>query len=156
MKKPMIIGAACLVKSAFAASTVSWPSLPNGSLPDTEAVTNITLEVDIPKVREVVFQLDAPNCASNEVVVAVGHDADDDGDLAISEASFFFWNDCGDEYMLNCVTGEATEGIHTVKVKARDYDPSWDTVKVIKRGLHVINEAVSMTTDDKKFVISVR
>lgn len=42
------------------------------------------------RLDESALRIDASNCISNEVLVAVGHDADDDDDLSFDETAFVF------------------------------------------------------------------
>ena len=51
------------------------------------------------RLDEFALRIMASNCASNEVLVAVGHDADYDGDLSFDETAFVFGIDCGGRYL---------------------------------------------------------
>ncbi len=139
---------------AAGAAVTTWPQTPSASA--TESVRNHRISLDPSKLQEVAFNLEAPDCVASEVIVAVGHDTDEDGDLSMGETAFFIGNDCGERYTVDCASGETRQGIGTVKIKARDINPAWDTVKIIKRGTAALNESVSMTTENKMFVIRIR
>ena len=64
-----------------AAKEYEWPQLPEGVLPDSEVSTNVTIHVNMSRLDEFALRIEAANCVSNEVMVAIGHDADEDGDL---------------------------------------------------------------------------
>ncbi len=143
--------------AASAATSETWSGLPEGGWPDAEVSTNVALTVDLAKVQEIRFSLNATSNTSSEVIVAVGSDADEDGDLAYEEAAFYFGLDCGSRYLVDCTTGEADTTIgETIVMKAREFDPSWNLLKIMKRGTGTIGESVTMEIENKKFVISVR
>ena len=74
------------------------PALPNVDPPYPEISTNIAIAVNMERLDMVSFSLDMSQPASNEVVVAVGRDADNDGDLSFGEAAFIFGcDDQGDK-----------------------------------------------------------
>ncbi len=152
--------AAIAVSIAFklnAATVFESLPLPAGNLPDTEVATNVALNVNLAKVQEVRFTLEAVDCSSNEVIAAVGCDADQDGDLAYGEAAFFFGLDCGQRYFVDCASGETdTAAGETISIKARDFNPEWNLMKIIKRGTGSVGESVTIEAENKKFVIYVR
>ena len=103
------------------------------------------------------FSLDMSQPASNEVVVAVGRDADNDGDLSFGEAAFIFGCDDGMNYYADLSTGSVFENAANPHVfKACEWNGEWNLVKVIKRGLGVVGESVDVTVESKKFVIRLR
>ncbi len=156
MIRETIVICAALAAIGAMATTTTLPGVPSGIFPTPESSSCHPLQLNRDKLQEVVFRLDVPDCTDNEVIVAIGTDDDEDGDLSYEETDLFLGNDCGSQYLLSRATGEMTVGVEKIKIKAANIDPDWDTIKVIKRGLHVVNETVSITTDDKKFVISVR
>ena len=81
MKKCILIAiAATSALACCAAKLYEWPQLPMGTLPDSEVSTNVTLHVNMSRLDEFSLCIEASNCVSNEVLVAIGHDADEDGD----------------------------------------------------------------------------
>jgi hypothetical protein len=134
IRKEIAAMACCLALWTCGAAERQWPQLPEGTLPDTEVSTNVVLNVDAERLQTFRLRLQAESCASNEVVVAVGCDADGDGDLSFDEAAFAFGCDCGVRYFANYETGEALEGVgDTLVVGRRFFDPTWNLAKVVKR-----------------------
>ena len=140
-----------------AAAEREWPQLPEGTLPDTEVSTNVALQVDVARLQSFQLRLQAESCASNEVVVAVGCDANGDGDLSFDEAAFAFGCDCGVRYFANYATGAALEGVgDTLVVGRRFFDPTWNLAKVVKRGGGAVGEVVTETVENQRFVLIFR
>ena len=133
------------------------PALPNVDPPYPETSTNISIAVNMERLDMVSFSLDMLQPTSNEVVVAVGSDADNDGDLSFGEAAFIFGCDDGMNYYADLSTGSVFENAANPHVfKAYEWNGEWNLVKVIKRGLGVVGESVDVTVETKKFVIHLR
>ena len=133
------------------------PALPNVDPPYPETSTNIAIAVNIARLDMVSFALNMSQPASNEVVVAVGRDADNDGDLSFGEAAFIFGCDDGMNYYADLLTGSVFENAANPHVfKSCEWDGEWNLVKVIKRGLGVVGESVDVTVEAKKLVILLR
>ena len=133
------------------------PVLPNVDLPYPETSTNIAIAVNMERLDMVSFSLDMSQPASNEVVVAVGSDADNDGDLSFGEAAFIFGCDDGMHYYADLSTGSVLENAaNPHMVKSCEWNGEWNLVKVIKRGLGVVGESVDVTVETKKLVIRLR
>ena len=143
---------------ARAGALFTPPQLPQGELPDCEVVTNVALTANLANLEALRFTLDFEPSASNELAVAVGADADGDGDLSPEEAAVVFGCDCGGWYRVDGTTGAvATNGFGgTVEINKRDFDLSWDLVKVLHRGLGVFAETVTQDAEGKKFIIRFR
>ena len=94
-----------LAPMACAATEYTLPQLPDGVMPNTEVTTNLLLNVKAERVREFGLTLDAGNCISNEVLVAIGCDADGNGDLSFEETAFVLGCDCGERYLVDYVSG---------------------------------------------------
>ena len=157
MKKLLVVVALAVAVSCGAAQRV-WPQLPDGALPDTEVVTNIPLRVNAERLDVFSLKLEIDGAGTeSEVLVAVGHDADEDGDLSFAETAFVFGMDCGRRYFANY----GTEGVFydvgdTLNIPSRHFDPSWNLAKVVKRGTGPIGEVVTETVENKSFVIRLR
>lgn len=148
--------AASLVSSALAAE-YNWPQLPEGALPDTEVSTNVALHVNADRLESFSLRLLADSCDDMEVLVAVGHDADGDGDLSFDEAAFAFGCDCGQRYLADYLAGEVYDGVSNAVCIARsDFDPSWNLAKVVRRGEGTAGEIVTETVENQHFSIRVR
>ena len=133
------------------------PALPNVDPPYPETSTNIAIAVNMERLDMVSFALNMSQPASNEVVVAVGCDADNDGDLSFGEAAFIFGCDDGMHYYADLSTGSVDGSAANPHVfKAYEWNGEWNLVKVIKRGLGVVGESVDVMVETKKFVIRLR
>ena len=146
-----------LVLAACEAKTIEWPQLPDGTPPDTEVTTNIPLRVNAKRLDVFSLKLEAANSNATEVAVAVGHDADEDGNLSFEETAFVFGIDCGERYLVNHLTGHvsAVAG-DTISINHRYFSPAWNLAKIVKRGSGVVGETVTEIIDNKRFVISIR
>ena len=158
MKQVFLAALVCrLVLMACEAKTHEWPQLPEGTLPDTEVATNVALRVNASRLEMFSLRLEVASNVSNEVVVAVGHDSDEDGDLSFGEAVFAFGCDCGVRYFVDYRGGRTFDVVDdTLSIGWRDFDPEWNLAKIVKRGEGSIGEGVVATIENKKFSISVR
>lgn len=156
MKKLMMAIALSACSVARAGERV-WPSLPDGVFPDTEVVTNIPLRVNAQRLQQYSLRLATGGAATNEVLVAVGHDADGNGDLAWTEAAFVFGADCGGRYLVNHETGRLfTDVEQTLTISHRFFNPAWNIAKVVKRGAGAVGETVTEMVENKKFAVILR
>ena len=86
-----------------------------------------------------------------------GADADSDGDLSVDEADVVFGCDCGAWYRADLRTGETTQqATNVLVIGKREFDPSWNLFKVVRRGLGEIGESVSADEERVKFDIRIR
>ena len=153
----LFAAAAHLVPTVCVAAEYTLPQLPDGVMPNTEVTTNLLLHVKAERVREFGLTLNAGNCVSNEVLVAVGCDADGDGDLSFDETAFVFGYDCGARYFVDYISGTVDDTVsETVVVGWRSFDPAWNMAKVVKRGAGTVGEAVVETVLNKRFDITIR
>ena len=91
------------------------------------------------------------------MLVAIGHDADCDGDLSFDETDFVFGCDCGERYLVDYSAQRVFEGIgDSILIKHRDYNPAWNLAKVIKRGEGDVGEVVTVTVETKAFSIILK
>ena len=103
-------------------------------------------------------------CETNEVLVAIGADADGDGDLSVDEADIVFGCDCGAWYRADLRTGAApTEGsdptveaTNALVIGKGQFVPAWNRLKVVRRGLGEISETVELDEERVRFDIRVR
>ena len=134
-----------------------WPQLPEGTLPDSEVSTNVTLHVNMSRLDEFALRIMASNCASNEMMVAIGHDADDDGDLSFDETAFVFGIDCGVRYFADYAAGRVSDEVgDALRISHQDFDPSWNLAKVVKRGEGEVDAVVTEIIENKRFSIRIR
>ena len=159
MKYLILAALVCrLVLTACAAKTITLPQLPDGTLPDTEVTTNIPLRVNAERldVFSLKLQIEGTGAAS-EVLVAIGHDADEDGDLSFEETAFVFGCDCGERYLVNHRTGQVFTGMgDTVAINHRFFNPAWNLAKIVKRGEGAVGETITEMVENKRFSIRIR
>ena len=150
--------AACAVLTACAAKTITLPQLPDGELPDTEVTTNILLRVNAERLDVFSLKLEIEGTvAASEVLVAVGHDADEDGDLSFEEAAIVFGSDGGERYLVNHQMGRVFTGMgDTVAINHRFFNPAWNLAKVVKRGEGAVGETITEIVENKRFSIRIR
>ena len=158
MRKLILIAlAATCTLTLCAAKEYEWPQLPEGTLPDSEVLTNVTLHVNMSRLDEFALRIEASNCVSNEVMVAIGHDADEDGDLSFDETAFVFGIDCGSRYLADYAAGHVLDEVgETLRLSHRDFDPSWNLAKVVKRGEGAVDAVVTECIANKRFSIRIR
>ena len=153
-----------LAFSAFAGARVVVPSLPEAATPDAEVSTNIALNVDATRLQTLTFSVAFDSCETNEVLIAIGADGDNDGDLSLDEAAVVFGCDCGEWYRTDLRTGTAStegsdpsvEATNAVVIGKREFDPAWNLVKVVRRGLGEIGETVEVGEERVRFDIRIR
>ena len=146
--RTMLLLLAFLPFALFAAKT-AVPRLPAGGLPNTEVATNLVLRIDTAKTERLVFTIEADNSPSNSLSVAVGSDANGDGDLSLEEADAIFGLDCGEWFEAQTASGavssEAVQGgriSRDVTFLDKTIFGGWNLAKVVKRGLGEIDERV--------------
>ena len=161
----MKFGAAILVTllafPAFAGTRVVVPSLPEAATPDAEVCTNIALNVDAARLQTLTLSVAFDSCATNEVLVAIGADGDNDGDLSVDETAIVFGRDCGEWYRADLRTGTAStdpsvEATNVVVIGKREFNPAWNLIKVVRRGFCEIGETVEVDEERVRFDIRIR
>ena len=158
MKRLFTAAIAAMIALGLSADMAfTYPALPDGALPDSEVTTNIALRANVERLRVFSLEIEAENIASNEVLVAVGCDFDEDGDLSFEETAFVFGYDCGVRYFANYLTGEACECTgSSISIARNRFGPSWNLAKVVKRGTGEVGETITQTLDNLKFTIKLR
>ncbi len=156
--KKLLVTFALLAAAACGAAERVWPQLPEGTLPDTEVATNIQLRVNAERLQVFSLKMEiGVGGVDGEVLVAVGHDADEDGDLSFEETAFVFGNDCGERYLVNHRTGRVFTGMgDTVAINHRYFDPTWNLAKVVQRGEGAVGETITEIVENKRFSIRIR
>ena len=79
----------------MAALAVTVEQLPPSEYADTEVSTNIAFVVERPAMTRIEFTVELDATPTNNVEVAIGTDADGDGNLSVEEAAYTFGYDCG-------------------------------------------------------------
>ena len=157
MKFDVAILLAFLATSALAASRAVVPSLPEAASPDAEVSTNIALNVNAARLQTLTLSVEFESCVTNKVLVAIGADADLDGDLSVDEADIVFGCDCGAWYRADLRTGEIeTATTNALVIGKRQFDPAWNRLKVVRRGFGEIGESVEKDEERVRFDIRIR
>ena len=146
-----------LAMAVHASARVVVSALPEAVRPDAEVSTNIALNVNAARLQTLTFSVEFESCVTNEVLVALGADADGDGDLSVDEADIVFGCDCGAWYRANLRTGEIeTATTNALVIGNRQFDPAWNRLKVVRRGFGEIGESVEKDEERVRFDIRIR
>ena len=157
MKFGAVILVTLLVFSAFAGARVVVPQLPEVVTPDAEVCTNLALNVDAARLQTLTLSVAFDSCETHEVLVAIGADGDNDGDLSVDEAAIVFGCDCGAWYRADLRAGEVeTAATNALVIGKREFDPAWNLVKVVRRGFGEISETVGVDEERVRFDIRIR
>ena len=157
MKHLLIVLCLGLALAAHASARVVVPSLPEAVRPDAEVSTNIALNVNAARLQTLTLSVEFESCVTNEVLIALGADADLDGDLSVDEADIVFGCDCGAWYRADLRTGEIeTATTNALVIGKRQFDPAWNRLKVVRRGLGEIGETVEVDEERVRFDIRIR
>ena len=177
--KKLLMTVGCLAACTAMARQQNLARLAPSTYADTEASTNVPCVLDLPTLRQYRLALGLVGTPSNNVEVALGHDADGDGVLSLDEAAISLAWDCGEwmvkeegrgngeEGQAQLVTdGPDTNGFVTAAIdvavskhRAKPawlYDRTWDLVRVTRRGVDDPEERVSLYTRVAGTVIFVR
>ena len=154
----------------LAACAVTVEPMPPCAYADTEASTNIAFVVDRARMTRIEFSVALDATPTNNVEVAIGTDANGDGNLAPEEAAYVFGYDCGRWFtrvgeLFDCsdcsdcssvrVNGEGRVERSFV-LKMRKLDTAWNLVKVTRRGCGATCELVKAEGRKPGFKLEVR
>ena len=155
-----------LVLSLFAPFAAAVAGVAVGPLPvpeyaDTEVSTNFAFSAGEGQSRGIVFTVELQATPSNNVEVAIGCDADEDGSLSVDESGLCVGYDCGTWFVRTsaqeAVTAEDVDdsGVfrRTYRVRARRVNPLWNLVKVTRRGYGASAESVSVEMVERGFSV---
>ena len=164
MKFAALILLSFLSSSALAAARVVVPSLPDAATADTEVATNFSFAVGEGGGCRLVFSLELQASPTNNVDVAIGHDVNGDGHLSLDETALAVGYDCGDWFVRSAANDSVTYSDvadsgtfrRTYEVRSRQVDPSWNIVKVTRRGLGVASESVGVELKPQGFGLTIR
>ena len=171
MKKLLIV-IGCLAAGAVGARQQNLAQLAPSQFADTEVSTNVPCALDLPSLKEYRIGLGLVGTPSNNVEVALGHDADGDGVLSLDETALSLAWDCGEwcvrgigdqglgigeEGQAQLVTdGPDTNGFVTAAIdvavskhRAKPawlYDRTWNLVRITTRGIDETFERVFLET----------
>ena len=150
-----------LIVPAAAAARVAVGPLPAPDYADTEVSTNFAFSVGEGQSRGIVFTVELQASPSNNVEVAIGVDADEDGSLSVDESGLCVGYDCGTWVVRSAsddaitTTDAADSGVfrRTYRVRARRVNPLWNLVKVTRRGIAAAAESVSVEMVEHGFSV---
>ena len=165
MRMRYMIRALCLLCAPlvlFGAKSVLLPTLPCGELPNSEVVTNVALNVDYGRLENLTFSLELNASASNSLSIAVGTAAGDA--LTLDEADYEWGYDCGKWFRADTETGNVDEWpepgngrvSRTLTIDRRDFNPQWNRLRIVKRGVGDVEVDASYSREYTKFFIRVR
>ena len=148
----------------MAAFAVTVEPLPQSEFADTEVSTNIAFAVERPAMTRIEFTVALDATPTNNVEVAIGTDANSDGNLAVEEAAYVFGYDCGAWFARSAgLEGLGSlEGLgggrveKTFVLKRRQLDTAWNLVKVTRRGCVSACELVEANGRKPGFKLEVR
>ena len=152
---------------SISASGVTVSALPQSEYADTEVSTNIAFVVERPAMTRIEFTVALDATPTNNVEVAIGTDANSDGNLAVEEAACTFGYDCGRWFkregeLFDCsdcsiVRLDAEGRVEkTFVLKRRQLDTAWNLVKVTRRGCGATCELVKAEGKLPGFKLEVR
>ena len=180
--KKLLLTVGCLVAGVTMARQQTLALLPPPTHADTEVSTNVPCQIDAPSIKEARLEFALHGTPSNNVESTIGPDRNGDGKLSFDEEGItvewvcgeFFVRGIGGEIIGNCETGTVsfvtygpdTNGFMTAVLtipirrhKANPdwfYDPTWNMVRVTKRGIDEPMERVTVATKVAGFQIIVR
>ena len=176
--KKLLLTVGCLVAGVTMARQQNLARPAPSQFADTEVSTNVPCALDLPSLKEYRIGLGLVGTPSNNVEVALGHDANGDGELSLDEAAISLAWDCGEWIIggngeeeigngVSFVTSEPdTNGFVVAEIavavsnhKAKPawlYDRTWDLVRVTRRGVDDPEERVSLYTRVAGLMILVK
>lgn len=162
IRSKYVLTFAMLPLSLLGAKVVPLPELPQGALPNSEVVTNTVLNVDYSRFRSLTLVLELNASESNSLTVAVGTAQGDS--LPIEGADFEWGYDCGKWFRADTGTGIVEEWLEpgtghvsrSLTINRRDFNPQWNRLRIVKRGVGDSEVDASSGVEYKKFSITVR
>ena len=162
MKAILCVLLAVVSGAVFAAVAVG--PLPASGYADTEVSTNFAFSVGEGQSRGIVFTVELQATPSNNVEVAIGCDADEDGSLSVDESELCVGYDCGTWFVRSSVQDAVTaedvddSGVfcRAYRVRARRVNPLWSLVKVTRRGYDTAAESISVEMVEQGFRVRLR
>ena len=145
-----MIGTWCLLLAPFmlfGARSVQLPTLPRMELPNSEVVTNVALNVDYARLKNMTFSLELNASKSNSLSIAVVTEVGDS--LKLEDADFEWGYDCGKWFRADTGTGIVDEWpetgtgrvARTLTIDSADFKPQWNQLRIVKRGGGVVCRA---------------
>ena len=148
--------------AARAARISALPSPGPGAYADAESSTNVVLAVDRAKLFSLGFTIELSPSTTNCLEIALGADADGDGELSPEESDVLFGYDCGEWFMRNGDGAEvsgAASGVRPrreVVIPKRALRPEWSHIRITRRGSGDLAQTLSTTEQGVFFGIVIR
>ena len=157
MKTDIILNLKLLMAMVFfpmAAVAVTVTPFPPSEFADTEVSTNMAFVVERPAMTRIEFMVALDATPTSNVEVAIGADANGDGNLSVEESAYAFGYDCGtwfcrardenkiESSAVNLNLQPQPRISHTFILKRRQLDTAWNLVKVTRRGCGATCELV--------------
>ena len=152
----------------MAAFAVTVEPLPPSEYADTEVSTNMAFVIERPAMTRIEFTVALDATPTNNVEVAIGTDANSDGNLSVEESAHVFGYDCGtwfcrahdenkiESSAVNINLQPQPRLSHTFVLKRRQLDMAWNLVKVTRRGCGSSCELVEAKGRRPGFKLEVR
>ena len=182
MKRLILTTIGCVAASIAIARQQTMPLLQQSTHADTEMTTNVSCRIDAPSTKELRVEVAVIGTPSNNIESVIGTDKDGDGELSFDEEGITVEWVCG-EWFVRGIGGEAIGGgetgtvsfvtygpdtngfvtaVLTIPIRRHKanpgwlYDPTWNVVRVTKRGVDEPMERVTVATRVAGFQIFVR
>ena len=150
-KMVVLLDVALLPLLAFG---VQVADLPVCEYADTEVATNVPFRVSLDDMSRIEVSLSLVATQTNVVEVAIGADANGDGELSLEEAAWAFGYSCGTWFSLD-VESDVIEQNGTMSsfggrvektfaLKKAAIDPTWNLVRVVRRGAVPSDERIEI------------
>lgn len=154
----------------FAAFNATVGELPPCAYADTECSTNFAVSVDHSTMSRIECTLLLDASPSNAVEVAIGTDADGDGNLSVEESAYAFGYDCGAWFcrdtalnridvlgrVPDAASAPANRLERTFVLKRQKMKSAWNLAKVTRRGSAPICECAAVRGYLPGLKISIR
>ncbi len=139
--------------------------LPICEYADTEVSTNIPFLVSFDDMSRVEISLSLVATPTNVVEVSIGTDANGDGELSFEETAWAFGYSCGTWFSFDAETEEIfakaasrSDGVRIERafvLRKKNLDPTWNLVRVVRRGEVASSERVEVVGRKPGVVIVV-
>ena len=150
---PLLLLVCAPIVGLAAETFVLAPSLE----PDAEAVTNVPVVVNMERLKTWTASISFEASQTNEVLIALGYDANADGDLAFDETDLLLGCDCVSWYRADLRTGETFVAVtNALTINRSAFSPLWNRAKFIRRGGGESGAAFSLDVENTRFDIMIR
>ena len=153
----------CCLAVASAAFGMELPVPPASVEVDAEASTNVVLGASIRDLSEIRVAVGLESSPTNAITVAIGRDADGDGELSASEEVMSFGCDCGTWFVRDAdgiVEELATAAFgwteRELTIPLRGTAADWNLVRVTRHGFGSFGGRVAVDWTRRYLFIRIR